>query len=101
MSVKLRLQRMGRRNRPAYRIAVMDSRSPRGGKTIELLGHYDPLVKDSPRISVNKERAEYWLSQGATPSDTVLSILRKNEVTIPIKAKRKKRQKKGKFKQDS
>ena len=96
MSVKLRLKRMGRRNRPFYRIAVMDTRSPRGGKTIELLGYYDPVVKGSPDISVDKERAEYWLNTGAQPSETVLSIFRNNDITVPIKAKRKKRRKKRK-----
>ena len=97
MAVKLRLKRIGRRNRPSYRIAVMDARNPRGGKALEIIGHYDPLVSDPSKISdVKKDRAEYWLSVGATPSETVLSILRKHDVSIPIRAKRKKRRTKPK-----
>ena len=95
MAVRLRLKRMGRRNRPFYRIAVMDARSPRGGKALEVIGHYDPFVKDPEKTTVlKKERAEYWLSVGAQPSETVLSILRKHDVAIPIKAKHKRRRKK-------
>ena len=97
MSVRLRLQRAGRRNRPFYRIAVIDGRCPRGGRALEIIGHYDPLITDSAKTTeVKKERAEYWLSVGATPSETVLSILRKHDVAIPIRAKRKKRRKKPK-----
>lgn len=95
MAVKLRLKKMGRRNRPCYRIVAIDSRAPRGGKTIEILGHYDPLPENATMV-VKKERAEYWLSKGAQPSETVLSILRKSEVDIPIKTKRKKRRNKKK-----
>ena len=96
MAVKLRLKRMGRRHRPFYRIAVIDGRNPRGGKTIEVIGHYDPLVSDSAKTTtLKKDRAEYWLNVGAQPSETVLSILRKHDVAIPIKAKRKKRRKKS------
>ena len=96
MAVKLRLQRTGRRNRPFYRIAVIDGRSPRGGKALEIIGHYDPLVTDSGKTTeLQKERAEYWLGVGATPSETVLSILKKHDVAIPIRAKRKKRRKKS------
>ena len=95
MSVKLRLKRMGRRHRPFYRIAVMDAKTPRGGKTVEIIGHYDPLVEDPARATaLKKERAEYWLSVGAEPSLTVMSILRKHDVGMPIKAARKKRRKK-------
>ena len=69
MAVKLRLQRTGRRNRPFYRIAVMDGRAPRGGRALEIIGHYDPLVDDTAKTTtVKKDRAEYWLSVGAQPS---------------------------------
>ncbi|HNR98597.1 MAG TPA: 30S ribosomal protein S16 [Planctomycetota bacterium] len=92
MAVKLRLKRMGRKNRPFYRLAVMDGRKPRGGATIEVIGHYDPLVKDAGKATVvDKERAEYWLKVGAQPSFTVRSILRKQAVTFPVKSKRKRR----------
>jgi small subunit ribosomal protein S16 len=75
----------------------MDMRSARGGKALEVIGHYDPLVGDPAKETVlKKERAEYWLGVGATPSETVLSILRKHDVAIPIRAKRKRRRTKRK-----
>ena len=92
MAVKLRLMRTGRKNRPFFRLAVMDGRKPRGGETLEIIGLYDPLVKDAAKATkVDKERAEYWLKVGAQPSETVLNILREHEVAIPIRAKRKRR----------
>lgn len=76
MAVKLRMTRMGRRHRPYYRINVIDSRTPRDGRVIEKLGQYDPLEKDKEKqILLNTERAEFWLKQGAVPSDTVSEIL--------------------------
>ena len=76
MAVKLRMTRMGRRHRPYYRINVIDSRTPRDGRVIEKLGQYDPLEKDKEKqILLNTERAEFWIKQGAIPSDTVSEIL--------------------------
>lgn len=76
MSVKLRMMRMGRRNRPFFRINAVESRTPRDGRIIEKLGHYDPIEKDiAKQIVLNKERAQYWLDKGAMPSDTVSQIL--------------------------
>ena len=76
MAVKLRMTRMGRRHRPFFRINVIDSRTPRDGRVIEKLGQYDPLEKDKEKqILLNKDRAEFWLAQGAVPSDTVSEIL--------------------------
>ena len=67
---------MGRRHRPYYRINVIDSKTPRDGRVIEKLGQYDPLEKDKEKqILLNTERAEFWLKQGAVPSDTVSEIL--------------------------
>jgi small subunit ribosomal protein S16 len=78
MAVKLRMTRMGRRNRPFFRINAIDSRTPRDGKIIEKLGHYDPIEKDlSKQIVLNTERVKYWLDNGAIPSDTVSEILLK------------------------
>jgi small subunit ribosomal protein S16 len=75
----------------------MDARCAPGGKALEIIGHYDPLVGDTGKATVvKKDRAEYWLSVGAQPSETVLSILRKHDVAIPIRAKRKRRRKKQK-----
>jgi small subunit ribosomal protein S16 len=67
---------MGRRHRPFFRINAVDSRTPRDGRAIERLGHYDPLEKDATKqIVLKRERIEYWLAQGAVPSDTVSEIL--------------------------
>jgi small subunit ribosomal protein S16 len=78
MAVKLRMTRIGRRNRPYFRINAIDSRTPRDGKIIEKLGHYDPIEKDkSKQVVLNTERVKYWLDKGAIPSDTVSEILLK------------------------
>lgn len=84
--VKIRMKRMGRRHRPFYRINAMESRSPRDGRVIEELGHYDPLAKKGTQdVKLNKERIEYWLSQGAQPSETVRNILKKNGIQVKAK----------------
>jgi len=76
MAVKLRMTRIGRRHRPFFRINAVESRTPRDGKILEKLGHYDPIEKDPARqIVLNRERTEYWLDKGAIPSDTVSQIL--------------------------
>ena len=70
------MTRIGRRHRPFFRINAIESSAPRDGRIIEKLGHYDPIEKDSQKqVTLNRERIEYWLSQGATPSDTVSQIL--------------------------
>ena len=75
------MTRMGRRHRPFFRINAIDSRSPRDGRVIEKLGQYDPIEKNvEKQIILNKERIEYWLSQGAIPSDTVSEILLRNGI---------------------
>ncbi len=81
--VKIRLKRMGRRNRAYFRICAFDSREERDGRSIEQLGTYDPMEKDeSKKVVLKKERIEYWLSVGAQPSETVASILKKNEIAV-------------------
>ncbi len=85
MAVRIRLKRMGRRNRPFFRIGAFDAREERDGKHIEGLGHYDPMEKDEEKkVVLKKERIEYWLSVGAKPSETVASFLKQNK--IPFKA---------------
>ena len=74
MAVKMRLKRMGAKKAPFYRVVVADSRSPRDGKFIELIGTYNPLVTPA-EIKVNEELALEWLSKGAIPTDTVKNIL--------------------------
>ncbi len=86
---------MGRRRIPFFRINAIDSRSPRDGRIIEKLGHYDPLEKDpAKQIVLKRERVEYWLSRGAIPSDTVAQLLLKqgikNKQAVVIKTRRKK-----------
>lgn len=81
MAVKLRLKRFGRRNHAFYRLSAMDSRRPRDGRSLEELGHYDPTNKDaSKQVAFDAERIQYWLSQGAQPSETVRSLLRKTGI---------------------
>lgn len=74
MSVKIRLKRMGRHNRPSYRIVVADSRSPRDGRFIETIGRYDPLTEPA-KIEVDEGKAKEWIERGAQPSETVRSLL--------------------------
>lgn len=76
MAVKIRMKRVGAKNSPVFRIVVADSRSPRDGKFIEELGTYQPLKKGD-NVSMDLERAKYWLSKGAQPSDTVASFIKK------------------------
>lgn len=82
MSVVIRLKREGRKNLPSYRIAVTDPRAPRDGAVIEKLGYYDPRAKTAEKeLQFDKERAEYWIGQGARLSFTVRSLLRSGGVT--------------------
>ena len=90
MAVRLRLKRGGRKDRPHYRLVAMDSRTRRDGRSIEFLGSYDPLLKKD-NFTCDKERVEYWLSVGATPSDTVKNFLVKQGVEFPEKKKRKRK----------
>ena len=74
--VKIRLRRMGAKKAPYYRIVVSDSRSPRDGRFIEEIGSYNPL-KNPAEIKVDAERAQYWVKNGAQPTDTVKALLKK------------------------
>lgn len=74
MAVKLRLKRMGAKKAPFYRIVAADSRKPRDGRFIEILGYYNPLTQPA-EVKIDEEKALKWLSTGAQPSDTVRSIL--------------------------
>ena len=73
MAVKLRLKRMGSKQKPFYRIVAADSRSPRDGRFIETIGTYDP-IKGSDKVTIDEEKALSWLNNGAEPTDTVRSI---------------------------
>ena len=76
--VKIRLRRMGAKKAPYYRIVVADSRSPRDGRFIEELGTYDPMA-DGEKLKVDTERVQYWIANGAQPTDTVRGLLKKAE----------------------
>jgi small subunit ribosomal protein S16 len=73
--VKIRLRRMGKKKQPVYRIVVADSHKPRDGRYIESLGFYNPMTEPST-IELNGERALYWLSQGAQPSNQVQNLMK-------------------------
>jgi small subunit ribosomal protein S16 len=76
MAVKIRMKRVGAKNAPFFRIVVADSRSPRDGRFIEEIGSYQPLKKGD-NFTLNLDRAKYWISKGAQPSDTVASFIKK------------------------
>jgi len=76
--VKIRLRRMGAKKNPYYRIVVADSRSPRDGRAIEEIGTYDPCAEDvADKIKVDMERVDYWIKNGAQPTDTVRGLIKK------------------------
>jgi small subunit ribosomal protein S16 len=77
--VTMRLTRIGSKKRPYYRIVVIDKRRARNGRFLEVLGQYNPIA-NPVQMEINSERAQYWLSKGAQPSETVQSILRKKEI---------------------
>lgn len=79
MAVRIRLRRTGGKKQPSYRVVVADSRSPRDGRFIENIGHYNPRT-DPATVEIDEERARYWLSQGAQPSDAVARLLEKKGV---------------------
>lgn len=72
--VKIRLQRVGAKKQPSYRVVVTDAQTPRSGRPVEILGHYNPRV-DPPAITINAERAADWLKKGAQPTDRVRRLL--------------------------
>lgn len=83
MAVRIRMMRMGRKNRPYYRIGAFDAREERDGKVIENLGTYDPLESNNEKqIALKKDRVEYWLSVGAKPTESVAAILKKFKIAF-------------------
>jgi small subunit ribosomal protein S16 len=89
MAVVIRLRRMGAKKDPKFRIVVAESKSPRDGRCVDELGHYNPQPKEA-ELKVDLERAAYWLSVGATPSDQVKSLFKKAGVKVPVRATQKK-----------
>jgi small subunit ribosomal protein S16 len=79
MGVRIRLARHGVKKRPFYRIVVADGRAPRDGKYLENVGTYNPLL-DPAEVNIKAERIRYWMDQGAIPSDTVRSLLKRKGI---------------------
>lgn len=81
MAVVLRLKRCGRRHRPFYRVEAIEKRNAREGRSLETVGTYDPFEKnDASKVKLKVDRVQHWIDQGARPSDTVTSFLRKVDV---------------------
>jgi small subunit ribosomal protein S16 len=76
VAVRIRLTRVGKTKQPSYRFVVADSRNARDGRSLEILGHYNPR-SEPIEINVNEDRAKEWLRRGATPSDTVARLFRR------------------------
>jgi small subunit ribosomal protein S16 len=76
MAVKIRMTRMGSKKKPFYRIVALDSKTRRDGRPLEFLGYYNPMTEPA-QVKLEDERIAYWLEQGATPSNTVKSLLQK------------------------
>ena len=74
MAVTIRLRREGSSKRPRYRVVVADSRSPRDGRFIEIIGHYNPVTQP-PTVKIDRDRANAWISKGAQPSNTVKKLI--------------------------
>ena len=77
--VRIRLRRMGKTKQPSYRVVIADQRSPRDGKFIEIIGHYNP-VQQPKLLEIKGDRARYWLGVGAQPTDTVVRLLKQAHV---------------------
>ena len=88
MAVKIRLTRMGAKKKPFYRIVVAESEAPRDGRFIEIVGNYDPL-KDPVEINIKQDRVADWLSKGAKPTQTVLSLLKKKGIVAKTEEAKK------------
>lgn len=85
MAVKIRLKRVGAKKNPHYRVVIADARAPRDGRFIEEIGSYNPQTQPST-VNIKMDRAEYWLSQGAQPTETVRSLLKKagQQATVEV-----------------
>ena len=87
MAVRIRLSRQGKKKAPFYRLVVADSHSPRDGKFIELIGTYNPMT-DPAAVTINEDRALYWLIVGALPSDTARVLLKKQGIWEKFESKK-------------
>lgn len=97
MAVALRLKRFGRLNHPTYRVVAADSRSKRDGRIIETIGFYLPkMMRVAEQFKLNPERIKYWLSVGAQPSETVVTLIKKSGIALPVRKARKERKRTAK-----
>jgi len=97
MSVRIRMTRMGRRHRPFFRINAVDARTPRDGRILEKLGHYDPLEKDvDKQVVLDTEKTSAWLAKGAIPSDGVMPILKRLGLSCPYMEQKEARRQRAK-----
>jgi small subunit ribosomal protein S16 len=85
LAVRVRLTRVGSKKNPIWRVVVADGRSPRDGRFIETIGHYNPQTQPS-RIVIDRERLQHWLDRGAQPSDTVRKLMRAENTGFEIPA---------------
>ena len=92
MAVKLRLTRMGAKKRPTYRIVATDSRRPRDGQYLELIGTYSPIDTEENQVKINEEVALKWLNSGAIPTDTVRNLFSKEGIMKKFADSKKKDQ---------
>jgi len=83
--VAIRLRRAGSKKRPFFRVVVTDSRAARDSSFVEILGHYNPRTKPA-LVQVNQERVDFWLKQGAQPSDTVRTLIKNHLTPVPVAA---------------
>ena len=81
MALKIRLKRIGTRNRPFYHLVVADSRSPQGGKFIEKVGYYDPMSKPK-LVELKEDRISHWYSLGAQPTETVVALMKVKNINV-------------------
>ena len=84
MAVRIRLMRAGTHKRPFYRVVAADSRMPRNGRFLDILGTYDPL-RDPAQIQLDEEKVMSWISKGATPSDTAKQLMKKTGLLVKLK----------------
>ena len=87
--LKIRLRRVGAKKKPSYRLVVADVRAPRDGAFVDIIGHFDPMT-DPETVVIKEEKARYWLSQGAQPTDTAARLLKNAgilEKSKPVKEK--------------
>ena len=85
MAVRIRLSRFGRKKQPYYRIVVQDSECPRDGKFLEIVGTYNPMI-ESDSLQIKHDKVQFWLDQGALPTTTVKSLLKKCPAPVAIAA---------------